>query len=67
MPYKVLSDTKLMRVLIKNNADQKDSFKNENCGFDIFGCSFSIFSSLFLKVIYWNGFSTWTILYVYVF
>ena len=52
MPYKVLSDTKLMRVLIKNNADQKDSFKNENCGFDIFGCSFSIFSSLFLKVIY---------------
>lgn len=30
MPYKVLSDTKLMRVLIKNNADQKkSSFKNE--------------------------------------
>lgn len=30
MPYKVLSDTKLMRVLIKNNADQKkNSFKNE--------------------------------------
>ena len=26
MPYNVLSDTKLMRVLIKNNADQKKKF-----------------------------------------
>ena len=50
MPYNVLSDTKLMRVLIKNNADQKKKVHSKaNCGFDIFGCFFSTF---ILKVIY---------------